>query len=320
MKNYTQFKLLLAFLSLSLYSTSQEICLVTADFNEATKYQVMWERPADANLYDSVFIYRKRPFYDLFYAKIGSVAMEADSTVITDMSSNTIVKSQYKIAFLKLDGTLTPRSEWHQPMVLNYSGGTLFWTLYAKENQVDETWVASYSAYREDFFGNTFSTFLGTWATQASGSIDYYFDSQATTFPTARYQIEAEVGDCEISYERVNIHTSRSNIKQQFPNEDSTVVINDEVTEDPELSAGIEEQEINFFISPNPLNSFMNILVHPTMLGDEYIICDAAGKIVYRSRVEGIQSSIDTRELQKGTYFFTLKSNELLLSKVFIKN
>ena len=75
--------ILLIFAALFVFSNvkAQSICMVTADFQLAESYIVIWEPFADISAIDSVFIYRKEGT-ETSFTKVGAVDVTLDSETI----------------------------------------------------------------------------------------------------------------------------------------------------------------------------------------------------------------------------------------------
>lgn len=298
-----RFAFVLTFLSLSNTSLlSQEICLVSADYDSAEKYFIVWEKPLDPENYDSVFIYRKMEPETVF-TKIGGVSMNDDFSFYLDTTSNTITNTFYRITFQDNAGNESQLSPWHRPVVMDYLDGTLVWTTYEKENQVDETWISGYACLRDETGLGLFST-MGYWETAAGSTQTSWIDQEAPFNTDFVYQMAVDLPNCSVT--RANINTSRSNIKRQFSNAEVAV---SEITANTSIS-----------ISPNPLQDWMNVQVADQFSGATYIISDASGKMIRKGTLEGLQVSIDLTDTEKGLYFFTIRHQDKNYSKVFMKN
>jgi hypothetical protein len=304
MKKFTFLSALaLTVLSFS-YSNSfaQEICLVSADYDNAEKYFVVWEKPLDPENYDSVFIYRKMDPESVF-TKIGGTSMNDDFSFFLDTASNTITTTFYRISFRNNFGIESAPSPWHRPVIMDYIDGTLTWTLYEKENQVDESWVAGYACLRDETGLGLYTT-MGYWETSAGATQTSWFDQEAPFNTDFIYQMGVDLPNCSVT--RANINTSRSNIKRQYAND--------------EVSVQETPSNTNILISPNPIIDWMNIQVDANFSGDNYLISDASGKIINSGVLSGKSVTIDLSKIQNGVYFFTVVHQDKNYSKIFMKN
>ncbi|MFK7787418.1 MAG: hypothetical protein AB8B56_20000, partial [Crocinitomicaceae bacterium] len=103
-----------------LYSSSafsQEVCMVSADFQTGENIVVLWEWPDSTANVDSVLVYRKE--LTGTYTKIGGTPFGSLSS-FTDFNAVTTGASYYKISYKYLNGTESPLSLWHKPMLLDY--------------------------------------------------------------------------------------------------------------------------------------------------------------------------------------------------------
>src|SRR5690606_20015229 len=93
---------------------AQNICLVTADFEEAQDFIVVWEPFADQTNMDSVLIYRKAGTESTF-TRVGAVDIgPEEQTYYRDQTANTMDSAKYAIAILDSAGNIGPLSPWHQ--------------------------------------------------------------------------------------------------------------------------------------------------------------------------------------------------------------
>lgn len=301
MKKYTFISSLLFLLLFSSRLNAQQVCMVTADLQQGTNYLVIWDKPWD-QLYDTVFIYRKTQG-QAFFMKIGARSIENDWSFFKDETSNSLVETYYKISYLDTLNNETPLSPWHKPMILDYTdettGGTLTWTKYEREDIQNQDWITEYKLYRDQAgFGN-FEP-LTYWPT---GQFTYTYYDYDTTSVVSQYMVEAYLNYCSIL--KANINTSRSNIKQQFSNAET----------------GIAKNEMKkIFITPNPSNGWVNVLVDAVYVFDEFIVTDQNGKLIHQGKIDQENFSIDLNNQLNGTYFLTIQHGNKMISKTIIKH
>jgi hypothetical protein len=72
-------------------------------------------------------------------------------------------------------------------------------------------------------------------------------------------------------------------------------------------------------IYPNPASNIISVKINPRLLGQNYKITDAVGRLVLRDKLESEIISIHINELPFGIYFFTIGENKMQTFKV-IKN
>lgn len=283
-------------------SFSQEICMVSADYDEAEKYFVVWEKPIDPENYDSVFIYRKMD-PETFYTKIGGVSMNDDMSFFMDTTSNTITTTFYRISFQDNFGVESTLSPWHKPIIMDYQDGLLTWNMYEKENQVDETWVAGYACLRDETGLGLYST-MGYWETVTGATQTSWIDQEAPFNTNFVYQMAADLPNCAVT--RANINTSRSNIKRQFPNSEASI----NESSKPSIVS----------IIPNPVNDHISVQFDAKFSGSQYLITDASGRIVSSGILENTIFSTDLSSSERGVYFFTIIHQDKNYTKLFMKN
>ena len=280
-------------------SQAQEICIVSADYLDGEHYVVAWSKPFDPSLYDSVFVYRKKGLESVF-SKVGAQPM-SELSLFKDLTSSTIDSTKYKISFLEISGNETALSPWHQASILDYNAGTLWWTKYKKEDQIDQSYIYAYECIRDQTGIGAYTT-MGTWDPLGATS---WFDQEALGTTNSTYFIEITfTSSCYLS--KANINTSRSNIKKQFPNsEASTIDLN---------------SEFQFQLSPNPIQSQLNMQFNDKLFGSSYKIIDSQGKVVLNGNVTSPKMTLEMNEFPSGTYYISVETSEKVLSKMFVKN
>ncbi len=283
-------------------ANAQSICMVTADFEDAETYIVIWEKPLDISDIDSVIIYRKQ-LGEADFSRIGSRSMQDDFSFFTDENASTILDTWYRITYKDMDGNESGVSPWHRPVVMDYIDGLLVWTTYEKEDQVDETWINGYACMRDETGLGLFTT-MGYWETAAGNTQTEWFDEGAEFFDNYTYQMIVDLPSCDVT--RANINTSRSNIKRQFPNS--------------EASANELDQLINFIISPNPVSDLLNVSFDKALLGNIYKLSSTSGQLVAEGTVETESTQINVNHLAKGSYFFQVNYQGKNYGRMFIKN
>lgn len=300
--------------SLSSVSTAQTICMVTADFQTGEDYIVYWEPIAQSHGIDSVIIYRKQGVQNSF-SKIGSVEVSNGSqTFFVDENAMTYDTTKYAITYLYSDGEQSPRSPWHQAVVMNYVGGGDFvWTKYRIENQTDESYIGGYEVLKDNLgLGN----FLGLGG--LLNSILNYTDLLYILTPNAKYVVEVELPTCNFEA-KANIHTSRSNIKNQISNPatptdtGSENEAENEAENDSNVSVtGISGTE--FSIVPNPASSMLTI--HSDVLIDNIWISGMNGSLIDEfDTSDKTFYEFSTEHLENGIYFVNVEVNNVVTTK-----
>jgi hypothetical protein len=280
---------------------AQDVCMVTADFQTGEHYMVIYNKPADITGIDSVIIYRRQG-QETVFSRIGSQSINELSYYV-DYGSNTMDTTKYAIKLKDQTGGLSPLSFYHQGVVLDYSPlgfteGTLAWTKYRKEDQTSESY--------QDFNCMMDQTGLGAFVSM--GYFMWYqntwIDPNYIGHPNAQYYIETTLPSCDIT--KANINTSRSNIKKQYPNSEAGISANGSI--------------ITLQISPNPVESVLNVLIDAKLIGASISIVNAEGKVFYSTKAESADMSIDMSDLAKGSYFFNVETSSQVFTQLFMKN
>lgn len=304
MKNKITFCLtLFTFTFLYNLAFSQEVCMVSADATTGQDYIVYWEQPADISNLDSVIIYRQLSLASGFF-RIGALEVGVSSpTYFTDVNANTIAFSRYAIAFKDDNNVEGPLSLWHQPIVLDWNSngtGELFWTKYQKENQVDESYIASYEYFIDETGTGSFITF---------GVVMNYetlmYDGNYGAHPNAQYYVQASLPVCNFQT-KANINTSRSNIKQQYTN----------------AEASINESNLNgvgFTILNNPATDNLTVEFKDNLKDATIWVSAMNGTQYNKSNLTGNEFKMSVSELSQGVYFFNVEVNGIISTKRFIK-
>lgn len=293
----------LCILAVGLFSStfsglSQEVCLVTCDFQTGENNLIMWEELADNTNLDSMLIYRKSAGESNFI-KIGSVKI-GGPTFFTDDQVDTKVTNKYRIATLDSNGVVGAPSMWHQPMTMDYIDNGLFiWTSYEREDGVepyyvellvDETGLGIYQ--------------LAGGELEISGSVTWLDDEFSSRPVGTTYFVQAEVSPCNIST-KANINTSRSNIKQAI----STG------------SLGIDDvDKTNYLkIYPNPTSDQLQVVIKDTEVNARYEIIAVSGEVVLSGVIDKNETSLNLNQLASGFYTVAVYATNQQFKKPFVK-
>lgn len=283
---------------------AQQICMVGADFDEGTNYLVAWYDPWDP-LYDSVFVYKKTQGQALFY-KIGAKSVN-ELNFYVDSNANTMEETYYKISYLDTNGVETPLSMYHKPVVLDYMGpspgGTVTWTQYEIEDEVDQTYIWSYKLFKDNLGLGEFA-YVASWPGGQTGTNSWYdYDTSAVFSPFFKYYMETSFAYCSIT--KANINTSRSNIKQQFSNSE----------------AGVEENKNDvLYLMPNPMTDVLNVLCNFEFVGEEYTIIAPNGQVAKEGKLENPTLQLNLSDFEQGQYLFVVSKGKKMYAKPFIKH
>lgn len=303
--------LLLSFVLLIITSSkinAQTICLVTADYQTAENYMVIWEEFADVSNIDSIYIYRQKGTETVF-TKIGAVDVTLTSpTYFVDNNANTRDTTKYAISYLHPNGTESTRSPWHQAVVMDYNEvtgmGQLTWTKYKKEDQIDESYIFSYECRMDE-------TGLGIYETMAimmNYSVDW-MDQAAATHTAAKYELLVSLPDCNV-LTKGNINTSRSNIKNQQSN--AAIEAENNSAEVTSL------QGTKYTLAPNPVVNELTVATEELVNGNVWI-SNARGENIVGKVINGNSISFDTSSFPAGVYFISIENKGVVTSKKFIK-
>jgi len=249
---------------------SQPLCLVTADSN-STHNIIVWEK-TDKAATDSFYIYKETSTG--IYGIIGAVHGDSLSEFHDYGSDPRQSAQRYAIAVRDTCGNISPRSEYHNTIHLQYLGtGNLQWNSY--EREASGTPVSTY-----DIFIDTSAN--GEWQPMAtvSGTQTSVSDPHFAQHPGAFYRVRANMAfPCE---------SSRAQFQGSFSN-----VINQQETSSPDISF----ERINIY--PNPTS---DIIGFESMSG-KWKITDETGRFIMHGYSGRGHKVIDVNSLQTGVYF-----------------
>lgn len=280
-------KTLLVIFSIALTNVlySQDICMVSTDFQTSETMLIFWEWPAVTAGIDSVIVYRKMPQTGGAYEKIGGTSV-SEISKFTDLTVITSEENHYKISYKYTNGTESAKSPWHKPLLLDFVVGLVSWSEYEIEGQTSTSFVVEYTCYMDqNGLGN-----FNLEATMTNNAVLEWFDQSYSIDTNSSYMVEVELPNCSIT--KANINTSRSNIKKQFPN----------------IEVGIESIALNTLqISPNPVEDILTISSADNFQRIE--ILDNQGKVVYAANSNEIVNKINVSFLNSGIYIIRAHSS-----------
>ena len=284
------------------FVNAQNICMVSADYQQAENYMVFWEPFFDNTNLDSVIIYKMQGSETVF-TKIGSVKIDTlGATYFTDYNANMLDFTKYAITILDSNGIESGLSPWHQPMVLDFVNdgtGKFNWTKYRKEDQLDESYIYGYQFMMDETSLGNYQQFISFQNTDTMA-----FDESYTAHTAANYYVNAMLPNCDI-HVKANINTSRSNIKQQIDNASMGVSV---------LSKYITK----FELSPNPTVEFISLNFSESVKGEVWI-SDMNGNVLLTKKVNTKSTSFDIANLAAGIYFVNFTQNGVVSSQKFVK-
>jgi hypothetical protein len=78
-----------------------------------------------------------------------------------------------------------------------------------------------------------------------------------------------------------------------------------------DTSVGVEEVvSSTISLYPNPATTSINLQVNSTLIGQEYVVFDAIGKVIYKSKIQSTNEIIQLENFNNGNYF--VKVNEVV--------
>ena len=253
------------------------VCIVTVD-QVTGKNNVVWE-PVTSDLINSYVVLKETNVANE-YAQIGTVAY-GSSGIFEDLNSDPQIQAnRYKLALIDTCGILSSTSNFHKTIHLTANQGlgsnvNLIWSDYEGFD------FGSYSIYR----GSSASS-LNLLTTIAS-NLNSFTDVNPPVGETY-YMIEVAGVSCDPQRTLVYSH---SNIL------DSTV--------------GIEEfTSTRISLYPNPASTSITLQVNTSLIGEEYIVFDAVGKVIYKNKIQSTNELIHLENFNNGNYF--IKVNEVV--------
>ncbi len=255
------------------------VCIVTVD-QITGKNNVVWE-PITSNLINSYVVLKETNVANE-YTQIGTVAY-GSSGIFEDVNSNPQVQAnRYKLALIDTCGILSSGSSFHKTIHLAINQGlgnnvNLIWSDYQGFD------FGSYSIYR-----GTSPNTLNLLTTIAS-NLNSYTDVNPPAGETY-YMIEVAGVSCDPSRSVVYSH---SNII------DSMVGIDD-----------FESASSSISLYPNPAKTDIVLQVNTPLIGQDYVIFDTIGKVIYKSKIQSTNEIIHLKNFNNGNYF--VKVNEVV--------
>jgi hypothetical protein len=253
------------------------VCIVTVD-QVTGKNNVVWE-PITSDLINSYVILKETNVANE-YAQIGTVAYGSNG-LFEDVNSNPQVQAnRYKLALIDTCGIQSSASSFHKTIHLSTNLGVgnnvnLIWSNYEGFD------FGSYSIYR-----GTSPNTLNLLSTIAS-NLNSYTDVNPPAGETY-YMIEVVGVSCDP--QRTLVY-SNSNIL------DTTVGIEDYTS-------------TTISLYPNPAQTSITLQVNATLTGQEYVVFDAIGKVIYKNKIQSTNEIIQLENFNNGNYF--VKVNEVV--------
>jgi hypothetical protein len=253
------------------------ICLVTVD-QTTGKNNVVWE-PVTSDMIN-LYVVLKETNVANVYAQIGTVAYGSNG-LFEDVNANPQVQAnRYKLALIDTCGILSSNSDFHKTIHLATNQGlgnnvNLIWSGYEGFD------FGSYNIYRGASAGTM------TLLTTIASNLDSYTDINPPV-GEVYYMIEVEGVSCDpqrtLVYSHSNVITTTTD--------------------------GVEELSNAISLYPNPATTSINLQVNTSLIGQEYIVFDAIGKVIYKSKIQSTNEIIQLENFNNGNYF--VKVNEVV--------
>ena len=272
---------------------SVPLCMVSVD-STSNHNIVVWEKTGLPSTIDSFRIYRET--MTNVYTHIGSVSMDSLSEFHDYGANPNVTSYKYKIAVLDSCGSISPMSDYHNTIHLQYLGnGNLLWSLYGIENAANP--VNFYIISRDDTGTGNFLPISST----IPGGNNSYTDVNYASYPNARYRVEVTWNiSCNPTR---TVTTTHSNV----------------IHLGTSVSVSELEQNNAVSISPNPTSDEFRIK-HSFLKITRVNIYNVMGEEVLTQ--EGIASNeleMDVTNLKTGMYFAEVTTEQGSIRKKVIK-
>lgn len=268
-------------------ATPHDLCITTVD-STSQFVTVRWEVPAlnhitDFNIYRMVngtpTLQGTVPFGD------PGVYNDMSATVIPNQSPYEYVITALDTCGYESDYSQTHSTMWCYVQAITSNSTTIEWTDYQAAS------VDYFRIYR-DTLAN------GDWELIDSVTVQNYTDNYYSS--SCLYRVEAVfTTPCMVGIETYT--TSLSN---------SASVQNVGINKEPSFS---------FTLSPNPVNSKLNITSPSFTQSAELWIVDLHGRVLKSQLIDSETVTIDVHELPSGFYYVRVRQNELMGVQKFIK-
>jgi hypothetical protein len=257
------------------------VCLVTVD-QTTGKNNVVWE-PVTSDMIN-LYVVLKETNVANVYTQIGTVAYGSNG-LFEDVNANPQVQAnRYKLALIDTCGILSSNSDFHKTIHLTTNQGVgnnvnLIWSGYEGFD------FGSYNIYRGASAGTM------TLLTTIASNLDSYTDINPPV-GEVYYMIEVEGVSCDPQRTLVYSH---SNIL--------------------DASVGVNEYASSILsLFPNPATASINLQVNSELVGKDFIIYDAVGKVILKDKITSTLQTINTSELASGNYILRIDSMNKLFN------
>ena len=268
------------------------LCMVSVD-SLSNHNVVVWEKTGLTVAVDSFKIYRE--VTTNVYSNIGSVAYDSLSEFHDYGANPNVTSYKYKIAVLDSCGSISPMSDYHNTIHLQYLGnGNLLWSLYGIENAANP--VNFYIISRDDTGTGNFLPISST----IPGGNNSYTDINYASYPNARYRVDVTWNiSCNPTR---TVTTTHSNV----------------IHLGTSVSVSEVEQNNAVSISPNPFTNSTTITFANEQKNIIIKITDVLGKEIKLTNFSGKQYILEKRELNAGIYFISVNSEQGIVNRKII--
>ncbi len=290
------------------YAPTPSICMVTVD-SVGVNNLILWDMTASPKV-DTFFVWRD--IANNNYQLIGKVLKTAQygefrDTVRSLYAANgdpNVSSWRYKISYKDSCGFMSTKSPYHKTMFMQCNAGNFSWNDYQIEGQAIPVPVLNNYIFRRDNLAN------GNWQNiQTLSSVSTaYTDPNFNTYSlTANWRSETVWGvQCNSNYLRssqaASVKRSKSNVSNNRP------------------SVGLQEKILasNFLVYPNPVKNILNIELRSFNENYEVVIENALGQIVYESRSNKGNTTVEVNKFAKGFYNLRISTVNASLNKKVI--
>jgi PKD-like domain/GEVED domain/Secretion system C-terminal sorting domain/Beta-propeller repeat len=276
------------------------ICMVTVD-DVSVNNVIYWDKTNFTNV-ASFKIYRDTANNN--FALIGVVPFDSLSQFVDTVrylyaanGDPNASSWRYKLSTVDTCGNESTKSPYHQTIFLQNNSGNFSWSQYQIEGQpIPVPGLSQFQCDRDDLSNGSWNTIQ-----TLSASSTAYTDANYASFINGSWRTKT-IWSISCDPTRVNINTTRSNIKK------------------PTTSVGISSiagSEINIY--PNPSNDWLHVDLVNTN-AQSIKLYNAIGELVYQMNTPNQNSSIDVSNYSRGVYLLTIETkNGVVRKKVVLQ-
>ena len=270
------------------------LCMVSVD-SLSNHNVIVWEKTGLLAVIDSFRIYRET--MTNVYTHIGSVSMDSLSEFHDYGANPNVTSYKYKIAVLDSCGSISPMSDYHNTIHLQYLGnGNLLWSLYGIENAANP--VNFYIISRDDTGTGNFLPISST----IPGGNNSYTDVNYASYPNARYRVEVTWNiSCNPTR---TVTTTHSNV----------------IHLGTSVSVSELEQNNAVSISPNPFTNSTTLTFANEQKNTSVKVMNVLGECIQQLTTNNKQFTLDLSSFAKGIYFVRIEDeNKNVVNKKIVK-